>query len=293
MADTLAQRLAGAPMSVMERLRVSMLTAHALRKIHDAGAVHGALCPRNVELTGDGGVMLAAGSADQVYTAPEVLAGHALDARSDIYSFGAMVFEMFTGRQPGGIGSTGSAAVDRLVMPCLAADRGARPARMQKVILELKVLMMVARRAAAASATKRLEARLVARQGAQERAIAEIQHVASEAVAIWRDQVSAMREGLVHAGSGDGNPTWSDRVATLEHTLETMKRHSCEFEQSVAADLVDLEETLRKQTIAIDAARTQISQTDELVERMVKALEALQRAVLDHEPSGGSPIAVN
>jgi hypothetical protein len=50
---------------------------------------------------------------------------------------------------------------------------------------------------------------------------------------------------------------------------------------------------LRLQTVATDSVRQQLSQTDDVVERMVKAFEALQRAVLDRDGSEDSTIAVN
>jgi serine/threonine protein kinase len=276
----------------MEVLRVSMLAAEGLRKIHDAGGAHGAVCPRNVELS-EGTVALAEGPADTAYAAPEVLAGHKPDARSDIYSFGMLVFEMFTGRRPVGTESTGSPAVDRLVTPCLATDRDERTSRMQKVILELKLLTAAARRVAAALTAKDFEKRLVRRLEAQERAVAEMQRSVGEAVAILRGQVSSMRERAVKPELNAGGLSLTDRVAALEQTLETMKQHACEFEQSVAADLMDVEESLRKQTAAMDAARTQISQTNDIVERMAKTLEALRRAVLEHDAPGDSSMTVN
>jgi hypothetical protein len=79
----------------------------------------------------------------------------------------------------------------------------------------------------------------------------------------------------------------------MEHALDLMKQHAYEFEHSVAADLVDIEESLRLQTVATDSVRQQLSQTDDVVERMVKAFEALQRAVLDRDGSEDSTIAVN
>jgi serine/threonine protein kinase len=297
MANTLAQRLGDGLMAVPESLRVSMLLAEALRKIHDDGRAHGALCPGNVEV-GESGVTLAAGPADVAYLAPEVIAGREPDARSDIFSFGAMVFEMFTGRRAfeGDVRqdppSTGSPAVDRLVLPCLAMHREARVARMQRVILELKVLRVAARRAAAASAAKNMQARLVERLEVQERATAEMQRSAGEAVAILRGQVSAMRE-RAKTEPTEAGAALSDRVAAMEHALDLMKQHAYEFEHSVAADLVDIEESLRLQTVATDSVRQQLSQTDDVVERMVKAFEALQRAVLDRDGSEDSTIAVN
>ena len=212
---TLADRFTESRLPVSDAVRLSAVLAEELRGIHDSGRIHGSLCPRNIEMDGSG-VVLHQGEMDPNYTAPD----GAAQVRSDIFSFGVIVFEMFLARRPNGAESTGSPAVDRVVLPCLAADPKARPARMQKVILELRLLRMAARKAAAVAAARGREARLSARLDAQERALADMR-------------------------------------------------------------------------ASIDAVRTQIVQTDIVVERMVEALEALQRAVLDRQGSGDSALAVN
>jgi hypothetical protein len=53
------------------------------------------------------------------------------------------------------------------------------------------------------------------------------------------------------------------------------------LEDAVAADLSGMEQTLATHGAAIDSARTAMAQTDDLVERVVEALELLQSSVLD------------
>ena len=52
--QTLASRLAGGKLPVSESLRMGTQLAEALRKLHDAGRVHGAVSPTSVTLTTDG-----------------------------------------------------------------------------------------------------------------------------------------------------------------------------------------------------------------------------------------------
>jgi chromosome segregation ATPase len=71
------------------------------------------------------------------------------------------------------------------------------------------------------------------------------------------------------------------RISQIEHTLEELRGHTSQFERNIAADLVDVEQSLKTQSVAIESARTAMSQTDDLVERVVEALESLQMAVMD------------
>ena len=100
--------------------------AGALAAAHAAGIVHRDLKPSNVILTGSGAKLLDFGVAKPrsalsivegdgtteqpltqegtiagtlQYMAPEQLEGHEADARSDIFAFGAVLFEAVTGKK--------------------------------------------------------------------------------------------------------------------------------------------------------------------------------------------------
>ena len=99
--QTLAQRMTQGRIPVPEALRYGMILAESLRKVHDAGQVHGAVSPASLAITRSGLELLPAlGSAGAItpYTAPEVVQGRPADSRSDIFSFGAILYEMLTGR---------------------------------------------------------------------------------------------------------------------------------------------------------------------------------------------------
>jgi hypothetical protein len=349
---TLAQRLSEGRLPVVEALRYAVQLAEELRKLHDGGGVHGAVTPSNLGLVSAGLQLLPApeGSAQAItpYTAPEVVQGRPADARSDIFGFGAILFEMFTGRQAfdGETRATlaanltkaptpaaGSPGVDRLLRKCLSKNPEMRSSRMQKIILELKLLSVAVRRtdpvsgaalprdtavdsAAAPPEMQQLEARLAARLQVHEKTIAEMHRSANEAVSSLRLKVAAMNSelaathphgvkstggGLDDAAGGTilarvdrGFEVLDARMAQIERTVEEMRRHASQFEHNIAADLVDIEQNLKGQIASIESARTAMSQTDDLVERVVEALESLQTAMLDPDEGGDrSNLAIN
>ena len=326
---TLAQRLAEGRLPVSDALRYAMMLAESLRRLHDEGHAHGALSPRCIVLK-NGGLELAPGSASITpYTAPETLDGRPADARSDVFSFGTILYEMLTGaRAFDGVGGalatalataaprpSGSPAVDRLLANCLAKDPAARWPRMQKILMDLKLLTVAARRAETAAPQRRtdaadavlrdemrqLEARMTARLEAQEKTMAELRGAAAKLAETVRGQMGALEaqaaaareranspehsaeaiEARVTARFAPGLEAAGGRLANVEREVETLRTSFARFEKDVAVDLHGLEAALEAQEAAVQSARTAISQTDDLVERVVEALESLQSTVLE------------
>jgi hypothetical protein len=69
--------------------------------------------------------------------------------------------------------------------------------------------------------------------------------------------------------------------------MEEMRQLFAQFQRDIAADLVDIETNLSVHGAAIESSRTAMSQTDDLVERVVEALESLQSAVLEPGENAG------
>jgi eukaryotic-like serine/threonine-protein kinase len=327
---TLADRLTEGKIPVAEALRYALTLAESLRKIHDGGRIHGAVMPSNITLGPNGPELALAGDRAQGmthYTAPEVVLGKVADARGDVFAFGAVLYEMLTGHRAfDGEGAdlalslanstpppSGSPLVDRVVSSCVAKNPELRWQRMQKVIMELKLLAVAARRVEGPAPVrakaepelreeiKRLESRMSVQMDAHEQTMSRMQQAASEAVSALRVQLASVTTQLAAAQEQLTRPasetqavgdriiarvestvdSVGQRIAAVEKGLDELRRNSVTLQENVAADLLEFERTQKTQQTSIDSARTAMAQTDDLVERVVEALGLLQSTVLD------------
>jgi predicted Ser/Thr protein kinase len=141
--ETIAQRLKQGPMPVEMVCHYGLEIAAALVEAHGKGIVHRDLKPGNIMIAKSGVKVLDFGLAksgrdetvtagDMVmgtpaYMAPEQREGKPADARSDIYSFGCVLYEMLTGaRVVSQRRRVPSRKLERMVSRCLEEDPGRR-----------------------------------------------------------------------------------------------------------------------------------------------------------------------
>lgn len=115
--ETLKNRIARGPLPPAEALEIALQIGRGLAHAHRQGIIHRDLKPGNVMIASGGtvkildfGLAKLVGSAaltgsgtmmgTAAYMSPEQLRGETADQRSDIWSFGVILFEMLTGQKP-------------------------------------------------------------------------------------------------------------------------------------------------------------------------------------------------
>lgn len=158
--ETLGQYIHGEPLSVERILTLGIQIADALSVAHAEGIIHRDIKPANIYVTKRGqakvldfglaklalksGVVgeeydATSSSAQEAmsivgvisgtpsYMSPEQIRGDDLDARTDVFSFGLLLYEMATGKQAFS-GNTGGAVIEMILMRAPAGVRSLNPA---------------------------------------------------------------------------------------------------------------------------------------------------------------------
>jgi eukaryotic-like serine/threonine-protein kinase len=187
--ETLRARLASGALPVRKALDLAAQIARGLASAHEHGIIHRDLKPENIFVCKDGRAKIldfglakltqAAASGDTVtfehtqpgvlmgtvaYMAPEQIRGRAADQRSDVFSFGAVLYEMLSGKrlfqretaadtttavltlEPSSLGDSGPSvppALDRIVLHCLEKEPDDRFQSMRDLVFSLQSLSTI------------------------------------------------------------------------------------------------------------------------------------------------------
>ncbi|MFH1845238.1 MAG: protein kinase [bacterium] len=114
---SLKEKIQAGPLALQEALDLAVQVAEGLREAHQHGIVHRDIKPANIMLTAGGqaqimdfGLATSRGQTKLTrtnttlgtfaYMSPEQSRGEEVDHRADIWSYGVMLYEMVSGRQP-------------------------------------------------------------------------------------------------------------------------------------------------------------------------------------------------
>jgi archaellum component FlaC len=327
----LSDRLAQGALPLSHVMQYAADLADALREIHDRGAVYGILEPVNIRVT-DAGARIVypdPGSAPRgdsevtPYTAPEQLQGKT-DSRSDVFAFGAVVYEMLAGRRAfeggeaealrsailerepsalttvagtsNGFAASLTPALNRLVMNCLAKEPQRRWQRMQKVQMELKLLSTQAKRWQAGAGRNRaehtlraeiaeLEKRLLARLDTVDGRVGAVQQRSDEQEARLASAAQSV-EGLQQAMQGQAGLSQSLQGAVAETATQIAA-----LDGEISAQAGSLE-SLQSGVAQMASMTGKIEALENTVNGQVRSLESLQGEVAQLAPMAGKIEAV-
>ncbi len=99
--ELLAELLLAGPVAPRLALRHAINIGKALSRVHDCGTVHGSLSPWAIVLGGNSATILRPVAGDPhaaAYTSPEQIRGLPPDWRSDVFAYGAVLYEMAAGK---------------------------------------------------------------------------------------------------------------------------------------------------------------------------------------------------
>ncbi len=160
--EILAAKLRRELVSPDEALRYAIDIGTALNNAHAQGLAHGMVSPQTILICDAGAVLLKplySESIEPGYRAPEQVLGKPPDARSDIFAFGAFLYELASGEAPfQGLGLALNTAIlereppplppelgihpamEKVIAQCLAKDPAKRRQRIQTAVSELNLL---------------------------------------------------------------------------------------------------------------------------------------------------------
>jgi len=275
--DDLQQRRDGSALPIEEALRYAISLAELLRQMHREGTVFGRLEPKDIAWDNHSVKLVENGIAmTGAYLAPEQVSGEAADVRSDIFAFGAIVYQLLSGRRafpasdpdelkkqilelsPPPIDGIPEGLVS-LLRGCLEKNRDLRWQRMHPILIELKLANTSVRQS----------------------------HLASD----WKDKVGSLRSQVE-----EQDRRLAAQQALQESMADELRQSVRRMEDSLAAiqeSMAGLQKSSQLHTKAIESLQVAASQTDEVVEHVVEAFGMMHKSMVERGDTKVLLVAAN
>jgi serine/threonine protein kinase len=261
--NDLNQPQEGHTLPIEEALRYAISLAELLRQMHRQGTVFGRLEPKDIAWDNHSVKLVENETAmTGAYLAPEQVSGETADARSDIFAFGAIVYQLLSGRRafpandpeelkkqilelsPPAIDGIPEGLVS-LLRGCLEKNRDLRWQRMHPILIDLKLANTSVRQS----------------------------HLTSD----WREKVVSLRSQVEdqdrrHAAQQALQASMADE---LRQSIQRMEESLAAIHESIAG----LQKSAQLHTKAIEGLQVAASQTDEVVEHVVEAFGMMHRSM--------------
>ncbi len=282
--QSLREVLRATELPIREIIHIAIQVCEGLRKAHETGIIHRDIKPANIVIDSEGqpklldfGLASVDGESKLTrtgtalgtvgYMSPEQLSGKPPDQRTDLFSFGVVLYEMLTGRSPfkrESDGSTLQAVLNESPEP-LARYKSGLPDGFQRIV------------------DKALEKNCETRYQHADDLLADLKRL--------RDELSqpSVRVVVSQPASRTHKAIWV--VATMIFALAagTLLIRLTRREETPA--IVDVEATWKRITFCSDAASAAISPSGELI-AYVRGRSPEPQRVMIQDLSGGQPLEV-
>jgi len=308
--EDLKSKIEHGPLKLDEALDIAVQIAQGLAKAHEQKIVHRDIKPANILVTNDGFVKIVDfGLAKLVgakltktgatlgtaqYMSPEQARGEEVDARSDIFSLGAVLYETLTGKhafpgeyeqatlyaimneEPAPVTALRSGVpmeLERIVAKALAKKPGERYQHADDLIVDLKNIAKTSA-VTAARTTTRLPARAARRRIKAWIPVTFliVAAIAVSAYFILRSTHEVKRPAVPATASQFAAPTWRDSVAVLPFKDYSAAKDQEYFCDGMTEDIITKLSSIHDLKVISRTSAMRFKNTDKSIREIAREL---------------------